>query len=63
MMHIQILLNTGQFERALNEAEKYIYLAAHRHTGGNQSATAKVLGVSRTTLITKLRQWENPQTD
>lgn len=63
MHHIVKLLNTKQFKEALQESEKAIYLAAYKFTGGNQSQTAKLLGVARGTVITKLRQFvKTPQT-
>jgi transcriptional regulator with PAS, ATPase and Fis domain len=57
MRHIQTLINEKQFEQALIEAEKYIYLAAYEHSGRNQSATARILGVSRGTVIAKLKEY------
>lgn len=51
------LLNTMQFKAALEESEKEIYLAAYKFTGGNQSRTAKLLGVARGTLISKVKQF------
>ena len=53
MRNITRLLNTNQFKEALELAEKEIYTAAYRHTGGNQSRAAKLLGVARGTLISK----------
>lgn len=57
MKNIIHLLNTLQYAKALNSAEKEIYLAAYKYTGGNQSRTAKLLGVARGTLISKLKAW------
>lgn len=57
MRNVLQLLNTLQFEQALEAAEKEIYLAAYKYAGGNQSATAKLLGVARGTLISKVRQY------
>lgn len=51
------LLNTLQYAAALQEAEKEIYLAAYKYAGGNQSHTAKLLGVARGTLISKVKQF------
>ena len=45
------------FKTALESAERDIYLKAYKYTSYNQSATAKLLGVSRTTLISKLKKW------
>ncbi len=50
-------LNNKQFKEALWNAEKEIYLAAYRYTGGNQSRTASLLGVARGTLISKVKQF------
>lgn len=46
------------FKNALKESERDIYLKAYKYTSFNQSATAKLLGVSRTTLISKLKEWD-----
>lgn len=51
------LINTMQFKQALEEAEKKIYMTAYRHTNCNQSKTARLLGVSRGTLISKIKKW------
>ena len=51
------LLNTLQFKEALENAEKEVYLAAYKYAGGNQSRTAKLLGVARGTLISKVKQF------
>ncbi len=59
MRDIMKLLNTFQFKDALNGAEKEVYLAAYKYTGGNQSRTAKLLGVARGTLINRLKEWEH----
>lgn len=57
MRNIIQLLNTLQFKEALENAEKEVYLAAYKFTGGNQSRTAKLLGVARGTLISKVKQF------
>jgi len=57
MHNIQKLINAKQFRQALIEAEKHIYLAAHEHSGRNQSATARLLGVARGTVISKLSRF------
>jgi len=51
------LLNTLQFKKALESAEKEIYLAAYKYAGGNQSLSARLLGVARGTLISKMRKF------
>ena len=53
------LLNTLQFKKALESAEKEIYLAAYKYAGGNQSLSARLLGVARGTLISKMRKFRN----
>lgn len=58
-MSIQQLLNTKQFKKALAASERAIYLGALAHCGGNQAATARVLGVARGTVIAKLRQYQS----
>ncbi len=57
MRNIIQLLNTLQFKEALENAEKEVYLAAYKYAGGNQSRTAKLLGVARGTLISKVKQF------
>ncbi len=58
MRNINNLLNTKQFKEALSEAEKEVYTAAYKYTGGNQSLTAKLLGVSRGTFISRMKKWQ-----
>lgn len=57
MKQINFLLNNKKYKEALGAAEKEIYLAAYEWAGRNQSQTAKLLNVSRGTLITKLKEW------
>ena len=57
MKHIQYLVNNKMFKQALERAEQEIYRAALSYTGYNESATAKLLGVARGTLRTKLKRW------
>ena len=45
------------FKRALQKAERDIYIAAYKYHALNQVATAKALGVARNTLRTKLKKW------
>jgi DNA-binding NtrC family response regulator len=52
-----LLIKAHQFKQALEVAEQEIYLKAYDSTGKNESATARLLGVSRTTLRSKLREW------
>lgn len=62
MIEIIQLLNTLQFKEALENAEKEVYLAAYKYAGGNQSRTAKLLGVARGTLISKVRKFNLERT-
>ncbi len=55
MNNLRRLINTGQFELALKEAESLIYLAAFTAARRNQSETARLLGVARGTVISKLK--------
>lgn len=55
------LLNNKQFKQALESAEREIYLLAYEYTRNNQLATSKLLGVSRGTLISKLKLWKVPR--
>jgi DNA-binding NtrC family response regulator len=57
MKSVQKLINTKQFEQALEEAERHVYLAAYIHSGQNQSETARLLGVARGTVISKLSKY------
>lgn len=57
MFNVVKQLNTLQFKEALENAEKEVYLAAYKYAGGNQTRTAKLLGVARGTLITKVKQF------
>lgn len=50
-------INNREFDKALTEAEKYIYMTAFHENRFNQSATAKALGVSRGTFRTKLSRY------
>lgn len=52
------LLNTKQFQRALEYAEHEVYMKAYGYTSFNQSKTARLLGISRTTLIARLKEWD-----
>jgi len=47
------------FKEALEKAEKRVYLAAYKYAGGNQSLSAHLLGVSRSTLISKMKKFGN----
>lgn len=58
MHEIRRLLNTKQFAAALQRAEAVIYQAAYHHTGYNQSVAAKLLGVSRGTFRSRLKEWD-----
>lgn len=51
------LLNGKQFKEALHTAEKEVYLKAYQYSGYNQAATAKLVGVSRGTARTKLKEY------
>lgn len=52
-------VNTGEYEKALEEAERYIYMSAFHSTKYNQSKAAIALGVSRGTFRTKLNKFWN----
>lgn len=47
------------FKKALENAERDIYLTAYKYADYNQSETARLLGVSRTTLINRLKMWDS----
>jgi len=48
------LLNKKQFKEALDEAEKEVYLKAFEYSKGNKSEAARLLRISRGTLMKKL---------
>ncbi len=48
---------TGLYALVVAEVEKPLLEAVLNHTGGNQSKAAKVLGLSRSTLRKKLKQY------
>ena len=58
MGKLRYLLNNKLFKEALDSAEKEIYSAAYEYTGHNQVKTAKLLGVARGTLISRLKKWK-----
>lgn len=57
MINIDTLLNTKRFKQALEAAEREITIKAYEYSGRNQSVTAKLLGVSRGTLIRRLKEY------
>ena len=52
------LISKNAFKQALEHAEREIFLRAYHHAKYNQVVTAKLLGVSRGTLRTRLKQWD-----
>jgi DNA-binding protein Fis len=46
------------FSKALEKAERDIYVKAYKYCKYNQSATAKALGVARGTFLTKMKHWK-----
>ncbi|MFN3920365.1 MAG: DNA-binding transcriptional regulator Fis [Methylohalobius sp.] len=48
---------TGLYVMVLAEVEKPLLETVLNHTGGNQSKAAQVLGMSRSTLRKKLKQY------
>jgi Fis family transcriptional regulator len=48
---------TGLYALVVAEVEKPLLETVLNHTGGNQSKAAKVLGLSRSTLRKKLKQY------
>lgn len=57
MIKIQRLVNGKQYVAALQLAEREIFLQAYRDSEYNQNLTARLLGVSRGTLRSRLKQW------
>jgi len=56
MQNVIRYLNNKQFALALACAEQTIYMLALKDANGNQSKAARLLGVSRTTLISKIKR-------
>lgn len=50
-------LEEGSLMKAVRNFEKKIVIDALRHCNGNQTSTAKTLGIHRTTLISKLEAY------
>jgi Fis family transcriptional regulator len=46
------------YQLVLQQVEQPLFEATLRHTGGNQSKAAQLLGISRSTLRKKLAQYE-----
>ncbi|GAB4184468.1 MAG: DNA-binding transcriptional regulator Fis [Wenzhouxiangellaceae bacterium] len=47
----------GVYRLILDEVEPAMFAAVMRHVGGNQSRAAEILGITRTTLRQRLRQY------
>lgn len=58
MKYVQYLLNTHQFKQALQQSEKEIVLQCLKHCNYNETRAAKLLGVARGTLRSKLKQYQ-----
>ena len=50
-------LPLGPLKRTLEVPERWLILRALRHEGGNRQATARLLGINRTTLFNKMRKY------
>ena len=50
-------LPLGPLKRTLEIPERWLILRALRHEGGNRQATARLLGINRTTLFNKMRKY------
>lgn len=46
---------------SLKDAEKLVIEATIKHTDGNISLTAKILGIDRTTLYSKIEKYKIPR--
>lgn len=57
MSNYKKLLDLNLFKQALDSAEQEIYLKAYDSTGCNEVRTARLLGVSRGTLRSRLKKW------
>ncbi len=47
----------GLYQLVTNEVEQPLLATVYEHTGGNQTRTATILGMSRATLRKKLAQY------
>lgn len=47
---------SGLYYRVVNEVEKVLFEVTLKHTSGNQSVAAKILGINRNTLRRKLQE-------
>jgi DNA-binding protein Fis len=54
------LPENGDFESAVSQFERAMLERALQKTGGNKTAAADLLGLKRTTLIMKLRNFGDP---
>lgn len=50
-------LKAIDFSKALEKAERDIYVKAYKYHKLNQTSTAKSLGVARGTFLTKMKHW------
>lgn len=57
MKTLDLLLKHNMYKAALKSSEQAIFMAAYGHANQNQVRTAKLLGVSRGTLISRLKTW------
>lgn len=48
---------SGLYQLVMNEVEQPLLTAVYDHTGGNQTRTATILGMSRSTLRKKLAHY------
>lgn len=56
--YISIIISSSHLDTALKQADCEVYKLAYEVSGRNQSKAAKLLGVSRGTFITKLKEYK-----
>ena len=56
--HLEGNIPTDLYNLVIEQVEQPLFVSTLAYTGGNQSKTAKILGISRTTLRKKLIQHE-----
>lgn len=54
--HEEVNVPAGLYDRVIKEIERVLFEVTLRHTSGNQSFAAKILGINRNTLRRKMQE-------